>query len=115
MGGDQIIALPVILYHVVSIHAPAWGATHVKPFHLFPWLVSIHAPAWGATPGRFHGGDRHHVSIHAPAWGATGKTIALTAVDQSFNPRPRMGGDPELALAIKTGYVSIHAPAWGAT
>ena len=35
---------------VVSIHAPAWGATRqAHPLGKFE-AVSIHAPAWGATP-----------------------------------------------------------------
>ena len=34
----------------------------------------------------------------------------------SFNPRTRVGCDPEGSLeAIKGFFVSIHAPAWGAT
>ena len=33
-----------------------------------------------------------------------------------FNPRPRMGGDPiDSYAAILSKVVSIHAPAWGAT
>ncbi len=45
-------ALPVRGCRVVSIHAPAWGATS-RVFHIQPLLpVSIHAPAWGATPHR---------------------------------------------------------------
>ena len=34
---------------VVSIHAPAWGATFLARLYSFVQLVSIHAPAWGAT------------------------------------------------------------------
>ena len=34
-------------------------------------IVSIHAPAWGATAGTGMGGGMDGVSIHAPAWGAT--------------------------------------------
>ena len=36
---------------IVSIHAPAWGATVTSPkdFIAAVALVSIHAPAWGAT------------------------------------------------------------------
>ena len=33
----------------VSIHAPAWGATHLLSFLQNVESVSIHAPAWGAT------------------------------------------------------------------
>jgi len=34
---------------IVSIHAPAWGATFTTRDLLDLYLVSIHAPAWGAT------------------------------------------------------------------
>ena len=34
-------------------------------------LVSIHAPAWGATYKYIEDGKTLVVSIHAPAWGAT--------------------------------------------
>ena len=34
-------------------------------------LVSIHAPAWGATSRFFETSAYEKVSIHAPAWGAT--------------------------------------------
>ena len=33
----------------VSIHAPAWGATHMLTADIASAKVSIHAPAWGAT------------------------------------------------------------------
>ena len=84
--------------------------------HGLPALVSIHAPAWGATPcpdvperavRRFNPRTRvgcdvlaatpmprdARVSIHAPAWGATRRCHLWPL------------GPP----------VSIHAPAWGAT
>ena len=34
-------------------------------------IVSIHAPAWGATFAGSNGASIRSVSIHAPAWGAT--------------------------------------------
>ncbi len=34
---------------IVSIHAPAWGATEYEEANYREELVSIHAPAWGAT------------------------------------------------------------------
>ena len=34
---------------IVSIHAPAWGATTAAAAVLLRLSVSIHAPAWGAT------------------------------------------------------------------
>ena len=35
----------------ISIHAPAWGATHERGVALADVDISIHAPAWGATCG----------------------------------------------------------------
>ena len=127
----------------------------------FKALVSIHAPAWGATVfagGCCHGaafqsthprGVRPHllsvdtvkpfgVSIHAPAWGATkAGQVAIRDFD-SFNPRTRVGCDTPSTMMSPCsgrfqsthprgvrrarhfhfgpgGLVSIHAPAWGAT
>ena len=77
-------------------------------------MVSIHAPAWGATNQWEADLDLDPVSIHAPAWGATA-SIGLIGYMLSFNPRPRMGGDKRRCPAMGQGLVSIHAPAWGAT
>jgi len=78
---------------VVSIHAPAWGATedHRQDPEFFK--VSIHAPAWGATRGGEYRIRRERVSIHAPAWGATWLYDKVSDVVYRFNPRPRVGGD----------------------
>jgi len=57
--------------HLVSIHAPARGATLRFLLPVLPLPVSIHAPARGATPGNGVAGNRHY----------------------RFNPRPRAGGD----------------------
>jgi len=120
-------------------------------------VVSIHAPAWGATPRSQHpptrpsfnprprvGGDypftdpedNEPVSIHAPAWGATSRACVIAWADSfqstpprggrlgarsgadpgaSFNPRPRVGGDQVVLAHARLHVVSIHAPAWGAT
>jgi len=57
------------------------------------FLVSIHAPAWGATcPGSASCFD-FAVSIHAPAWGATVGWRVMACSGRSFNPRTRMGCD----------------------
>ena len=78
-------------------------------------LVSIRAPAWGATVDHFYVGTVGLVSIRAPAWGATEVSAFWTDQDTGFNPRPRVGGDlPGRWRHIFWG-VSIRAPAWGAT
>mgnify|MGYP000335835723 CR=1 FL=1 len=56
---------------VVSIRAPAWGATREGGAKEEQLRVSIRAPAWGATLVYREGTDQHPVSIRAPAWGAT--------------------------------------------
>ena len=107
--------LPFQLF-IVSIHAPAWGATKRALQLFFKRLrfQSTHPRGvrQGSTSGFPNGGKfqsthprgvrhdlraiedlRHAVSIHAPAWGATYRAV-------------------ETLLQIR---VSIHAPAWGAT
>ena len=114
--GERHFWIPIVsAYLVVSIHAPAWGATpnldlfsyslagfnprsrmgsDVVIHQLFcMFWVSIHAPAWGATIAGLFEFKRAIVSIHAPAWGATIYSV----------------------FCIDIMYVSIHAPAWGAT
>ncbi len=110
------MATRAIIFVVVSIHAPAGGATTIFLPASWRCYVSIHAPAGGATwfyyviiPYRVRFQSTHprgvrrcegqhcrvatEVSIHAPAGGATGVSC------QHFF----------------TNNVSIHAPAGGAT
>ena len=125
---------------VVSIHAPAWGATWSggsSPRQTYCFnprtrvgcdylgspkrgsnrRVSIHAPAWGATAGLIQPRRSPEVSIHAPAWGATFRVEYLClphVLFQSTHPRGVRRED-EQALSTAMLGVSIHAPAWGAT
>ena len=107
----------------ISIHAPAWDTTssaaaagpirscfnpraHVgrDTFTLFRineiMSVSIHAPAWGATVSvcLLELGER--VSIHAPAWGATQFWPRSSRSTRCFNPRARVGRDPQPAPEV---------------
>ncbi len=93
VGGDARVRVHRCR-HIVSIHAPAWGATvSYRYYFSVTWFQST-PPRGGrptsrmtrATCGQFQstpprGGRRHcarhrqhvrGVSIHAPAWGATG-------------------------------------------
>ena len=100
-------------------------------------VVSIHAPAWGATSDELDDAVQEAVSIHAPAWGATGRSGLARRLRRRFDPRARMGRDfsiaglraglagfrstrphgarPVPARSTTKPRVSIHAPAWGAT
>ena len=72
---------------MISIHAPAWGATHDEMKKEKDRIISIHAPAWGATNSE-EGEERDiNISIHAPAWGATVPvyTGLITAVALYFS------------------------------
>ncbi len=71
VGRDSAVPVPGSISYSFQSTRPR-GARPLKKIGdgIFA-IVSIHAPAWGAT----NGGRREHnasdVSIHAPAWGAT--------------------------------------------
>ena len=100
---------------VISIHAPAKGATQSGDHGSGGNAISIHAPAKGATENTFMVYDDSIISIHAPAKGATiyGKWGRVDLAD--FNPRSREGSDCPLDGPTLVGQISIHAPAKGAT
>ena len=77
-------------------------------------LVSIHAPARGATAVTLGCIRVDIVSIHAPARGAT-DIVPARLERPSFNPRARAGRDGMFADGMRYVLVSIHAPARGAT
>ena len=70
-GVRPCIASNTCRLRIVSIHAPAWGATPSIVRYVPSRDVSIHAPAWGATIHNYSNFGKTLVSIHAPAWGAT--------------------------------------------
>ncbi len=116
VGGD-LRHRPSAVRALVSIHAPAWGAT-LEPPELGEWLNCFNPrPRVGGdrSAPEFVDGDLT-VSIHAPAWGATPSIVIwLLALlpfqstpprggrhhrrgrggsrSRGFNPRPRVGGD----------------------
>ena len=101
---------------VVSIHAPARGAT-LDSVGIFPSdPVSIHAPARGATM------SMEFIRMAVMVFQSTlprGERLPpqqSTTTIGSFNPRSRAGSDrmAEERSSVLPG-VSIHAPARGAT
>ena len=82
-----------LLFCIISIHAPAKGATT----EICPKLpcsdISIHAPAKGATDPAMPCRSTFHISIHAPAKGATTQDAAPICAERYFNPRSREGSD----------------------
>ena len=125
-------------FEIVSIHAPAWGATICGASLTFERIVSIHAPAWGATKQRLfratvlnmfqstppRGGRPSSsnnstaiasVSIHAPAWGATAIVGRFAGILGVSIHAPAWGATSSNRQVLLDFRVSIHAPAWGAT
>ncbi|ABC78610.1 hypothetical cytosolic protein [Syntrophus aciditrophicus SB] len=120
MGGDDDSAEEIATV-LVSIHAPAWGATrisgHVRGLHrsfnprprmggdIEPACnqtgskVSIHAPAWGATLSSLFPRRCVLVSIHAPAWGATIRNRRVDDMIQ-FQSTPPHGGRLLIPLIV---------------
>ena len=81
-------------------------------------VVSIHAPAWGATNVNGCARCWQRVACFNPRarMGRDASAVCCTFGARRFNPRARMGRDLDAAVDdILFGIVSIHAPAWGAT
>ena len=101
---------------IVSIHAPARGATAAEAAHFLSIVFQSTLPR----------GERHRigaglrdpdwVSIHAPARGATAPSRSARRTCWRFNPRSRAGSDDMWwCCGACVDGVSIHAPARGAT
>ena len=101
---------------LVSIHAPAWGATTIPSSTIRAWICfnprtrvgcdgmtsgSMRPSAWFQSTHPRGVRLRHQsrpsphgrVSIHAPAWGATVAVHVAQIISQRFNPRTRVGCD----------------------
>ena len=100
------------------------------------WVISIHAPARGATTPT-SGNDWSRRFQSTPPRGGRLDVLASWKAEidfnprpreggdmmaarhgrhfSNFNPRPREGGDAETLPISSTGAISIHAPARGAT
>ena len=115
-GGGDSGNLNFSFYGLVSIHAPAGGATKITLLRFGRvHTVSIHAPAGGATVVQSNATDYVTVSIHAPAGGATLLVICSSILRRRFYPRARGGRDERKTKELQDCLVSIHAPAGGAT
>ena len=97
----------------VSIHAPAGGRLVVMG-------GSANLTTFQSTPpqgGRLISSDGSvsgiWVSIHAPAGGATREGDTHATLYDSFNPRPRRGGDLNAASIVYHIYVFQSTPPQG--
>ena len=123
---------------LVSIHAPAWGATYTEEpdfkFYIsfqstrphgarladiddsnLSFDVSIHAPAWGATPFLGSGLSAHRFQSTRPHGARLYKDWSQVRAHMFQSTRPHGARPPQCGAGIAAARVSIHAPAWGAT
>ena len=78
-------------------------------------VVSIHAPARGATVTKSGFWVSKYVSIHAPARGATAVQALVDCLRKFQSTRPRGARHEHRRAHSALTVVSIHAPARGAT
>ena len=79
-------------------------------------IISIHAPARGATSIQCFENYLNHISIHAPARGATGSPQAHVEERLQFQSTLPRGERLCSRCKMPGGvFISIHAPARGAT
>mgnify|MGYP000979309814 CR=1 FL=1 len=126
------------LAQMVSIHAPARGATVVEFSGVFVFVGFNSRSREGSDSQRIKTLSDITVSIHAPARGATPPQLLQNMQQLRFNSRSREGSDASgsfssfvgivfqftlprgerllsSSYALCQGDVSIHAPARGAT
>ena len=125
---------------VVSIHAPAWGATNAFAFRAYNYIVFQSTHPRGVRPMRQATSDKEDAMFQSthPRGVRRTRRRRQSRLSQCFNPRTRVGCDSPptnrifaaqefqsthprgvrlaalLGLSIRVT-VSIHAPAWGAT
>ena len=100
---------------VISIHAPARGATDSLRAAVITAYISIHAPARGATPARRSCAPFLGDFNPRPREGSDFQSVKSNCDFHYFNPRPREGSDAQQAALEYDDRISIHAPARGAT
>ena len=93
----------------VSIHAPAWGATHCADdcYSHMTTFQSTH-PRGVRRTSMLASACQVVVSIHAPAWGATAARDQKAVAGNGFNPRTRVGCDDD-AIQYVAGYVTFQS------
>ena len=117
VGRDHRSLTEAVRLMLVSIHAPAWGATLRSP------TEKTAAPGFQSTRPRgarrrLNQSLRFRLTSFNPRArvGRDGRQRGSSLRPRCFNPRARVGRDPVGCRGIIVRWrVSIHAPAWGAT
>ena len=101
---------------VISIHAPAKGATLiVLPIALEPLNFNPRSREGSDTFTQLAGYGKFDISIHAPAKGATSSLTTNLIVSTISIHAPAKGATQIVSNDVDQEVISIHAPAKGAT
>ena len=79
MGGDRKQSVNVIWEKYFNSRPRVGGDSYGEFFDTDLTIISIHAPAWGATRDAGLTTLASDISIHAPAWGATKRLQTVLA------------------------------------
>ena len=90
-GSDWMWSIVMVVY-IISIRAPARGATIRQSLHPYSFPISIRAPARGATLHTY-GPDSVHRFQSALPRGERRKNNTNRCYETNFNPRSREGSD----------------------
>ena len=99
---------------IISIHAPVWGATLVRPIHVEPPKFQSTRPC-GARHETYPEGNKDGAFQSTRPCGARRTYPRKRCSERYFNPRARVGRDMFKLLLHTNVTISIHAPVWGAT
>ena len=113
-GARQWLLRKAFQDDVVSIHAPARGATFGRSLATLVAAVSIHAPARGATAVPTPLPLSRLFQFTRPRGARPILPLTFSLVT-GFNSRAREGRDTVVQHVLSAQSVSIHAPARGAT
>ena len=137
-GSDGVTAQLKNQDEIISIHAPAKGATNTDTYIKIFGVISIHAPAKGATRYRHQPNKRLGDFNPRSREGSDSRNRCCDKSMANFNPRSREGSDKPATAGLlhrkhfnprsREGsddavnghfdsivFISIHAPAKGAT
>ena len=110
-GRGDIRQLAGAVYRVYFNSRPCGrGDTHVVAVVDGDWLISIHAPAGGATDAIYKQTRVCIISIHAPAGGATYRSEGCQDCRADFNSRPCGRGDELSQLHGGTAMIFQFTP-----
>ena len=113
--GATVVEVAQRLHTIVSICAPAWGATMDKPPDVVSLLLFQSALPRGERRMSLSNPDQQRWFQSALPRGERRIASYSYKPNPCFNPRSRVGSDDLMAHTQQVELVSIRAPAWGAT